>query len=125
MKRILLLAGVIGCCVLFLGGYLIIRDFGGFANFLGEESKKIIEIETTKFIGSWDIENEEERLIFHSTGDISGYLNGNYEVVEDKLFINLSLTEITYEYNYCFSNNFETLTLSEINTGAGLILHKI
>ncbi len=45
MKKILLLAGVIGCCVLLLGGYLII---GGFANFFGEESKKIIEIETNR-----------------------------------------------------------------------------
>jgi len=124
MKKILLVAGVIGCCVLLLGGYLIINEFGGFAYFLGDKSKKIYDDQNVNFIGSWNIENSEEKLIFSSAGEVSGYYDGDYEIVEKILYINLSLNDISYEYNYYFSNNYGALILSEIDTGIGLYLYK-
>ena len=52
MKKILLLAGVVGCCVLLLGGFILIGDFGDFAHFLGQETKKIVEEKDDRFIGT-------------------------------------------------------------------------
>ena len=101
MKKILLLAGVVGCCVLLLGGFILIGDF---AHFLGQETKKIVEGKDDRFIGTWDIENEEEQLIFHSSGTVSGHINGIYEVYEEILFINVSSDFLKFfKYaSYCF-----------------------
>ena len=124
MKKILLLAGVVGCCVLLLGGFILIGDF---AHFLGQETKKIVEGKDDRFIGTWDIENEEEQLIFHSSGTVSGHINGIYEVYEEILFINVSSGDAltTFEYNFYFSDNNTELILSEASIGTSLILNKI
>ena len=127
MKKIILLAGVVGCCVLLLGGFILIGDFGDFAHFIGQETKKIVDGKDDRFIGTWDIENEEEQLIFHSSGTVSGYMNGKYETYEEKLFINASSSDAitTYEYNFYFSDNNNELILSEASIGTSLILNKI
>ena len=68
-----------------------------------------------------------EQLIFHSSGTVSGYMNGKYEFYEEKLFINMTSNDglITYEYNFYFSDDNNELILSETSMGAGLILNKI
>lgn len=127
MKKIFLLAGFVGCCVLLLSGFVLIVDFGDFANFLGSESKKIVEGKEDRFIGTWNIENEEEQLAFHSSGTVSGYMDGKYEIYEERLFINMSFDNelISYEYNLYFSDNNNEVIISDVNTGKGLVLHKI
>ena len=127
MKKILLLSGIIVCCVLLFGGYILFGDFGNFAHNLGDESKKIVVGKDDRFIGIWNIEDEEENLVFSSDSSLSGFYNGVYETNQEKLFINISTNNdlTSYVYNYYFSNNNKELTLSEETSGAGMILTRI
>ena len=127
MKKILIYAGILSCCILILAAFLFIGDFGGFANLLGKESKKVINNDTiNNFIGTWDIENKEEQLVFFSNKTCSGFINGKYDFDSNKIFINTSneISTTKLEYNYFFSDFYETLTLSNVDSNEGLILQK-
>jgi len=127
MKKILLFAGILSVFILILAGFIFIGDFGGFANFLGGKSKDIIDIETNKFVGKWDIDNEKQQVEFCSNKTVNGYFEGNYEFTAKKIFINTTFNDeiITFQYSYFFSDNDDTLTISEIESGKGFILHKL
>jgi len=74
-----------------------------------------------KLVGTWESEKEGSGTItFFSDGEWIGSgvwlggLNGNYEIKDEKLVMSYTIEATKYSlvYNYSFSNNDTTLTLT-------------
>ena len=125
MNKILVFTGVMGCCILVLSAWFFIGEIGGFAKFLGEESEEIANTEKSKFVGTWESQDETTLILlgntvtFFSDGRVG--LQGsmpNYETFQienEKLII--SLSGIQYTFDYLFSNDDNTLSLRNIKDG--------
>jgi len=75
----------------------------------------------SKFVGTWSYGAAKDTRTFYSDGKyvVSDY-DGTWELKDEKLHVIFSmpmLGEISKTYNYAFSNNDNTLTLTEIKSG--------
>ena len=120
MNKILIFAGIILLSVLLLSTWFFIGEVGNFAQFLGQKSQEIVEGEENKFIGTWETTGGPTLKLSSDGTASNGLNNGIYEIKEGKLVITYSnlnsWDEDIYTYDYSFSNNDETLILTDINT---------
>lgn len=75
--------------------------------------------EESKFLGTW-IDNTGETTIFHEDGTTTSILGdlqgtGTWKLENDRLIITFQGLILTFDYS--FSNNDETLTLINVDTG--------
>ncbi len=119
MRKIWILAGIIGILIIVISAWLFIGEFSSFAKSIGKKSEDIVLTEKSKFVGTW-ISNEDNtpmllgnKVTFFSDGRIG--LNDripdfeSYIIQDCKLVIQLSGME--YFYDYSFSNNNNMLTV--------------
>ena len=124
MIKILMFAGFISFCVLMLACWLFIGNFGDFADLLSKKSKKIIEDDTSRFIGTWESGTGE--LTFYKNGNYTStmifYAAGTYSIKNEKLILQMDAGEPNGDsaysreeaiYNYSFSDNDIALTLTD------------
>jgi len=75
--------------------------------------------EESKFLGTW-IDDTGETTIFHENGTTTSILGdlqgtGTWKLENDRLIITFQGLILTFDYS--FSNNDETLTLINVDTG--------
>ena len=125
MKKIFIVVGIILFFVLMLMAKLFIIDFSKFAESLGEGAEKAASIEKSKFIGTWEtpyIEDDERFVGYNGiytfssdgTGSIGGLLC-TWVISDNKLVIHYYEGIATLTYDYSFSEDFETFTLTDSN----------
>ena len=86
----------------------------GFLSGCNEQSS-----EESKFLGTW-IDDTGETTIFHENGTTTSILGdlqgtGTWKLENDRLIITFQGLILTFDYS--FSNNDETLTLINVDTG--------
>jgi len=87
------------------------------------EVSKTTNTEKNKFIGRWE-GNETFTYDFFSDGSLNvTNNNGYYEIKDGRLVLTYSDGFIE-TYNYIFSNDDKTLTLTPTDTGQQLVLYK-
>ena len=117
MKGVWIVAGIVLFVVLLLGAWLFIFQFGGFAFFLGDEAKEIVENENSvedRFIGTWkDADTPPMSIVFYEdmTCKYSG-VNANWKLTNNNLVIYTD--ENTLLFDYDFDKNNEKLYLTNI-----------
>lgn len=82
--------------------------------------------EENKFVGTWEA-SEYNVITFFSDGTCSGGVPGSkYEIKDGKLvFLMYSGgNEFSYAYDYSFSNDDKTLTLTSVNIGNTVVYTK-
>jgi len=86
------------------------------------ENKKTNAIDIkTKFVGKWN--SDSESITFYSDGTyVSTNSNGTFELKDDKLLLQDQVNSEAYEFTYSFSNNDNTLTLTNLADGSLIIL---
>jgi len=72
-----------------------------------------------KFIGTWQKQDTSQNLTFFSNGTVPNYIpsvTGNWEIEDEKLVISISINQVAFNivYDFSFSNNDKTLTLTLI-----------
>jgi hypothetical protein len=85
-----------------------------------------ISSEEQRFVGTWETEGDTPlKFIFLSdgTGSFSG-ASLNWEVNEEKFIIELMPGEVIFSYDYSFSDNGNTLKLTDVQTKKSLIYYK-
>jgi len=132
MKKIYIFAGVVCLFILLLTTWLFIVDFSDFAKFLGKEAEESATDEKSKFIGTWKtvyIEGDERFVgyngIYKFSSDGSGTIGGlicNWDLKDNKLFIDYFEGSSHLIYDYIFSENYELLTLN--NSKGSLVFNK-
>ena len=79
------------------------------------ENTTSLETEKNRFIGTWfSSTGHPSTLEFFNYGKCTYGYNGTWDIVHGKLFINLTSISLESTYNYTFSNNDKTLTLTFI-----------
>ena len=125
MKKIFILAGAILLFVLLSTTWLFMIDFSIFAENLGEGVKEGALDEKTRFIGTWEttyIEDDDRfvgyngiyRFSSGGTGSIGGLLC-SWDISDDNLVIHYYEGIATLTYVYSFSDDGDTLVLTDSN----------
>jgi len=76
-----------------------------------------------KFIGAWG-EGETVSITFSSDGTYSSGGSGTFEISDEKLVLTDSTSGTTDTFDYLFSDDGNTLTLTNIDTGVVTVLTK-
>jgi len=86
------------------------------------ENKKTSAIDIkTKFVGKWIFGSES--ITFYSNGTyVSTNGNGTFELKDNRLLLQDEVNLESYEFTYSFSNNNNTLTLTNLADGSLIVL---
>jgi len=135
MKKIYVLAGVVLFISFVLMCWVFFGNFFDFAQNLGEKSSDISLDEKSKFIGIWEttyVEDDERFVGYDGTykfnPDGTGLIGGifcTWDIVDEKLVISYFEGTASLVYNYSFSDDENTLTLTDNKGSLEFIKHQI
>ena len=97
-----------------------------------DQINNVLKSEKDRFIGTWKSGNwpQNDTTIpqphtYDSDGSCSvGNVSGTYETKDGKLVETLANGQITFTWDYSFSNNDSKLTLTQVGTTLTLVLYK-
>jgi len=124
MKKIYILAGVILFIVLVIMCWVFFGNFFDYTKNLSEATKDILD-EKSKFIGIWETQffEDDDRFIGSSgiyifrtdgIGSIGG-IESIWDIIDKKLVVHCYEGVVILNYDYLFSNDEKTLTLTNSN----------
>ena len=122
MKKIYVVAGAVLLVVLLLFAWLFVIDFSIFADTLSEGAENITSDDESRFIGIWEtpyIPGDERFVGFNGiykfnsdgTGTIGTRLC-DWDVIDNQLIIDYNVGLSILTYNFSFSNEENTLALT-------------
>jgi hypothetical protein len=124
MKKIWILAGVVLFIVLVIMCWMFFGEFFNFAKNLSEGSEGVID-EKSSFVGTWEttyIEGDNRFVGFNgvykfyaSGAGLIGGLDSTWDIVDNKLVIHYYGGAANLTYDYSFSNEDNTLTITNSN----------
>ena len=99
------------------------------------EISNLLKSEKDRFIGTWISSNwrpqqnntlyaPQPHTYFSNGSCLVGDVSGTYDIKDGKLIETLANGQLTFTWNYSFSNNDTIITLTQIGTTFILILYK-
>jgi len=124
MEKIWIVAGIVLLIVLLLGAWVVIFQFGGFANLISDEAKDVIDEDKSKFYGTWESNDAENYPYFLFGKKMTFFENGTvligifedeafYEISNGKLFLSYDDGPTGTSYDYTFSEDNLDLYLTD------------